>query len=90
MMRIAVIGYLVIGLPIVLMHVLPGAGDTIPPMIFSLVIGWGVQLPLVIFLRKVGDLGVYGVRWAMLSEFVLGAVAFGLYFYTGRWKRKKV
>jgi Na+-driven multidrug efflux pump len=89
-LRIAVAGYVVIGLALSLMHMLTGAGDTVPPMIISVAIGWGVQLPLAYFLPKVGNLGVYGVRWAIVSEFVFGAIAYLIYFRTGRWKRKKV
>lgn len=88
--RIAVSGYVVMGFTSTLMNVLSGAGDTVPPMIFSLITAWGVQLPLAFFLPKVGDLGVYGVRWAISSGFIIGSVLFLVYFRTGRWKRKKV
>jgi Na+-driven multidrug efflux pump len=73
-----------------LMNVLSGAGDTVPPMIFSLITAWLVQLPLAFFLPKVGDLGVYGVRWAISSGLIVGSVAYLIYFRTGRWKRKRV
>ena len=88
--RIAVSGYVLMGFTSTLMNVLSGAGDTIPPMIFSLFTAWLVQLPLAFFLPKVGDLGVYGVRWAISSGFIIGSVLFLVYFRTGRWKRKKV
>jgi Na+-driven multidrug efflux pump len=88
--RIAVAGYVLMGFTSTLMSVLSGAGDTIPPMIFSLITAWGVQLPLAFFLPKVGDLGVYGVRWAISSGFIVGSVAYLAYFRTGRWKRRRV
>jgi Na+-driven multidrug efflux pump len=88
--RIAITGYVLMGFTSTLMSVLSGAGDTIPPMIFSLITAWGVQLPLAFFLPKVGDLGVFGVRWAISSGFILGSVLFLVYFRTGRWKRKRV
>lgn len=88
--RIAVTGYVVMGFTSTLMSVLSGVGDTIPPMIFSLITAWVVQLPLAYFLPKVGDLGVFGVRWAMSAGFMVGSVLFLVYFRTGRWKRKKV
>ena len=89
-LRIAVVGYMVMGFTVSLMSTLSGAGDTVPPMIFSLVSIWVLQLPLAYFLPKVGDLGVYGVRWAIVSGLLFGAVAYLLYFRTGRWKRKRV
>ena len=88
--RIAVTGYVVMGFTSTLMSVLSGAGDTVPPMIFSLITAWVVQLPLAYFLPKVGDLGVFGVRWAMSAGFVVGSVLFLAYFRTGRWKQKRV
>ena len=89
-LKIALAGYLVLGLIIVLMQCLSGVGDTLPPMVFSLVILWVVQLPLAYFLPRVTDLGIYGVRWAMVSGMLVGAVAFTTYFRMGRWKRKQV
>ncbi len=88
--RIAVTGYVLMGFTATLMSVLSGAGDTVPPMIFSLITAWGVQLPLAFFLPKVGDLGVFGVRWAMSAGFIVGSMLFLAYFRTGRWKRKRV
>jgi len=89
-MRIAVAGYVVMGFTSALMSALSGAGDTVPPMVFSLVTIWLIQLPLAYFLPKVGDLGVYGVRWAIASGLFFGAIAYVAYFRTGRWKRKRV
>jgi Na+-driven multidrug efflux pump len=88
--RIAVAGYVVMGFTSTLMNVLNGAGDTFFPMVISLIAGWVLQVPLAFFLPKVGDLGVYGVRWAISSGFIIGSVLFLVYFRTGRWKRKRV
>jgi len=88
--RIACAGYVVMGFMASLMNALSGAGDTLPPMLVSLVIVWVVQLPLAFLLPQVTDLGVYGIRWAMVAGMVSGAVAFLIYFRTGRWKRKRV
>lgn len=35
------------------------------------------------------NLGVYGVRWAMVTGQLLRAIIYPLYFSSGRWKRKK-
>jgi putative MATE family efflux protein len=88
--KIAVAGYIVLGLQSVLMQSISGAGDTVPPMLISVVIVWAVQLPMAYFLPKVGDLGVYGVRWAISAGMIVGSVAFLLYFRLGRWKQKRV
>ncbi len=89
-LRIAVVGYSVLGLVIVLQQCLSGAGDTLPPMIFGLATLWLVQLPLGYFLPKVTDLGVHGVRWAMVAGIFVGTAASTIYFRMGRWKQKQV
>jgi len=89
-LRIATVGYLVLGLVIVFMQCLSGVGDTLPPMLISLVIIWVVQLPLAYLLPRVTEIGVYGVRWGMVAGMLVGATAFVTYFRLGRWKRKQV
>lgn len=89
-LRIAAAGGFVQGFTGVLQNSISGAGDTVPPMVVSLVAMWVVQFPLAYFLPQVTDLGVYGVRWAMVASVVIGAVFYTIYFRMGRWKRKKV
>jgi putative MATE family efflux protein len=89
-LRIAAVGYLVMGLSSVLGQSISGAGDTLPPMLIGLLTMWGVQLPLAFLLPRLTDLGVYGVRWAMVTSVVVGATAIITYFRLGRWKRKEV
>jgi Na+-driven multidrug efflux pump len=89
-LRIAVAGYVVLGIGNVLSQALNGTGDTVPPMVISLVASWAVTLPLAYFLPRVMDLGVLGVRWGLVGGLLVLAVASAAYFRLGRWKRKKV
>jgi putative MATE family efflux protein len=89
-LRIATAGYVMLGVIASFMQCLSGAGDTIPPMIIGLVILWVVQLPLAFFLPRSTDLGVDGIRWAMVAGMVVGGIAYTIYFRMGRWKRKQV
>jgi Na+-driven multidrug efflux pump len=59
-------------------------------MIFSIAMIWVVLLPLAFLLPRVADLGVYGVRWAIVVSAFAGAISFIAYFLLGRWKAKKV
>lgn len=88
--RIAVAGYLAVGIYTVLQNGLNGAGDTLPPAGITLLTTWLVQVPLALFLPSFTGLGAYGVRWGILTGWVVSAVAFLLYFRLGRWKRKRV
>jgi Na+-driven multidrug efflux pump len=89
-LRISVAAYLVLAFTTILQQCISGAGDTLPPMVISLPSIWLIQVPLAVFLPRVGGLDVYGVRWAMVASAILGMVAYTIYFRAGRWKRKKV
>ena len=89
-LKIAIAGYLGMSIVYVLQYCITGSGDTMPPMIINLATLWVMQLPLVFLFSRYTDLGVYGVRWAIVIGIVMGAIAFIIYFWSGRWKRKKV
>ena len=89
-LRIAAVGFFVLGFIVVFMLFLSGVGDTVPAMFFEMVPTWGVMLPLVFFLPRVTDLGVYGIRWAIVANMAVGAAVYLAYFALGRWKRKRV
>jgi putative MATE family efflux protein len=89
-LRIEIVSYLVFGLVVVLSQCLNGVGDTAIPMITTLLTMWLVQVPLAYFLPRITGLGVYGVRWAIVTAIVMRAIIYTAYFRSGRWKRKKV
>jgi Na+-driven multidrug efflux pump len=89
-LRIGAAGYLLVGFVIVMQFCISGAGDTIPPMIFSLVMVWVVQIPLAYILPEATGLGIYGVRWAIVISLAVSAIIHTVYFKLGRWKRKRV
>ena len=90
LLRISAPGLLFAAVGIVLSRAVSGAGDTVPPMVFTLIGLWAVQVPLAYVLAYHTPLGVNGV-W--LSGPVSGLALMSMtsaYFFTGRWKRKKV
>jgi len=89
-LRIAVVGYVVTGFIGVLQQCISGAGDTIVPMVVSLLAIWLIQLPLAFLISRNTSLGVYGIRWAIVASSVVNAIAYTTYFRMGRWKRKEV
>lgn len=89
-LRIAIIGYLGMNIVYVLQNSISGSGDTVPPMLITLATLWVVQLPLAFLLSRFTNKGVYGIRWAIVVGYVMGAVVYIIYFWQGRWKRKKV
>ena len=89
-MRIAAVGYFVLASIAIFKHLLGGAGDTVPAMIFEVGHLWVVMLPLAFLLPGFHNLGVYGIRWAIVIGVYAGAAAYLIYFQMGRWKLKSV
>ena len=89
-LRINIVSYIVFGFVVVLVSCLNGVGDTIMPMFTNLATMWFVQLPIAYFLPKVTELGVYGIRVAIVTAVVLRAFIYIVYFRRGSWKNKKV
>ena len=89
-MRIEIVSDLTFGLVVVLSTCLNGVGDTLIPMITTLVTMWGVQIPMAYFLPKITNLGVYGIRWGIVTAIIFRAAIYTIYFKLGRWKRIRV
>lgn len=89
-LRIDIVSYMVFGIVVVLMHCLNGMGDTMVPMFTTLATMWLIQVPMAYILPKTTDMGVYGVRWAIVTAIAIRAVTYSLYFKNGRWRRKAV
>ncbi len=62
-----------------------GAGDTVFPMLVTLLSLWVVRVPLSVFLSR--SLGTDGVWWSMPIAWGLGAALNTAYYLTGRWRR---
>ena len=89
-LKIAIVSYFLMAICAVLYQCLIHVGDTLPPLVIILPAVWLVQFPLAYFLPEVTNLGVYGVRWAMVVSLAVAAVAYIVYFKQGRWKQKMV
>lgn len=89
-LRIDIVNYMVFGIVVVMMHCLNGMGDTMIPMLTTLTTMWLVQVPMAYILPQTTDLGVYGVRWAIVTAIAMRAVIYSVYFRHGRWRRKVI
>lgn len=86
-LRIVAPCYLLFALMFVSAGVVNGAGQTVVPMILTLVSLWVVRVPLAWFLSQRTPLGTKGIWIAMAAGFaVTGTVGF-LYYLSGRWKK---
>ena len=89
-LKIQIVSYLMFGLVVVLMQCLNGVGDTVIPMLTTLLSMWLVQVPLSFYLSRFTTLDVYGVRWGIVSAIVVRGLIYAAYFKSGWWKRKRV
>ncbi len=65
-----------------------GAGDTVFPMLATLLSLWIARIPLSLFLSR--SMGIDGVWWGIPIAWVLGTVLNVVYYFTGRWRRMRV
>ncbi|MDR1065789.1 MAG: MATE family efflux transporter [Oscillospiraceae bacterium] len=94
MQRIMVWCYLAMSLTQASGGVLRGAGDTFPVMCFTIIGTVFMRMPMAYFMVRASKSAEFpagnpaGVYWSMLICFTLVAGACGVYYATGRWKRK--
>jgi len=89
-LRIATAAYILQGVSIAIMMTISGVGDTVPPMVVMMLANWAIQVPLAFFLPRITDLGVFGVRWAIVAAAIFRMLIYTIYFRLGMWKRKNV
>ena len=89
-LRIQAIGFIVVAPSRVFNQSFSTAGDTVTPMLVTLLTVWGVQQPLAYVLPRITGLGEYGVALApVIAGFSRNLIYFP-YFFWGPWLRKKV
>jgi len=88
--RIGSWSYALIGVIVVFLTCLNGAGDTVPPMLIMAGCLWLIGIPLAFFLPRATGMSVYGLRWMLQSIAVLTAAGFVVYYQSGRWKTRKI
>ena len=89
-LKIQIFGYILWGGVIALSMCLNGAGDTTITMVTNLTAMWGVAITLAFILSRYTDLGVNGIRWAMVIGIAARAIIYTAYFKSGRWQHKRV
>ena len=86
--RILSLSFVFLALSIVLGRAMNGAGDTLSPMVITLVTLLGLRIPLAGGLSR--ELGTNGIWLGMALSDVANGVITTLWFSRGKWKEKKV
>ncbi|HEY95911.1 MAG TPA: MATE family efflux transporter [Dehalococcoidia bacterium] len=89
-LRIQIVGYIFWGLVTSLSMCLNGVGDTVITMVTNLTTMWGFAITMAYVLSQHTNLGVYGIRWAIVGGIVIRAIIYSTYFKIGRWQKKQV
>ena len=89
-LRIKALDFAFMGVLQVMLGAYRGAGSTKTAMAFSIVTLWLGRVPAVYLLAVVADLGPTGIWIGMAVGNVVGAIAAGLWFTRGTWKRTVV
>ena len=96
MMKILAVGYIAMAVTQSLSGIMRGAGDTVTPMLVSLLTTVVVRVPLaygLAYLTRTEELpqGRYESLWiSLLASWVLGAAITFVFYKLGRWKKKAV
>lgn len=67
-----------------------GSGNTWPPTVIAVVVEWGIQIPLILFVIHVLRTSELGVWWAMFAASCFEVMLTFIWFQKGRWKDKVV
>lgn len=80
--------YVVFSAMFVLHGAMRGAGDTIFPMIVTLLSMWVIRIPVAIWLSN--HYGAEGIWWSIPIGWSAGLLISLIYFSSGKWKGKKL
>ena len=87
-LHIVGIFYWIVAIMFMVQGVTRGTGDTVIPMLISLLTLWVFRVPLAHYLS--GLIGPDGIWWAIPLGWGFGGVASLVYYLMGRWKKKSV
>ena len=81
--------YLIFAMMFIFTGVMRGAGETIVPMIITLLSLWLVRIPIAYFLssRSGSETGIW---WSFPTGWLVGLILAWAYYATGRWKKKVI
>lgn len=80
--------YIIFSTMFIFNGILRGAGDTLIPMIITIIALWAVRLPVSWWLSQ--EIGSFGIWWGIPIAWFFGVTISIFYYKTGRWKKKAI
>jgi putative MATE family efflux protein len=90
MLRIISISLPFVGIYIIMEMTFTGAGNNVPPMVFGVITGWVLEIPLIYGALKILDAGPVGIWWALTISSIIGISACFWWFRKGNWINVRV
>ncbi len=89
-LRVVSLFYIPAAFSIVLGRALQGAGDTLSPMVTTILGLWGLQVPLAIILPRYFTPATDGIWWSVAVAMTANGLMVAFWFQQGKWKHKRV
>jgi len=89
-LKIVSLAYIFLGLNFLLSGILRGAGEIWVNTLITVLIFYGIRVPLAAYLSSKPAFGSTGIWIAIALSFTIGSMLNGGYYATGRWKRKEL
>ncbi|MBU1699262.1 MAG: MATE family efflux transporter [Candidatus Eisenbacteria bacterium] len=89
-LRIQAISFPFFAAFIMMEEIYAGAGDTVPPMFFGILLEWILMIPVVIIGTRWLGFGPSGVWWSITLSVILATLFFFIHYRRGTWLTKKV
>jgi putative MATE family efflux protein len=89
-LRVVSLFYIPAAFSIVLGRALQGAGDTVTPMVTTILGLWGLQVPLAILLPYYFTPATDGIWWSVAVALTANGLMVAVWFQRGKWKTRKV
>ena len=90
LLRILAISLPMVGVYIIMEMAFSGAGDNLPPMIFGIITGWVLEIPMIYIALNVLNMGPIGIWWSLTISSIIGISLFFWWFTKGHWLEKRV
>jgi putative MATE family efflux protein len=89
-LKIVSLAYIFLGLNFLIAGILRGAGEIWVNTMITILIFYGIRVPLAAYLSSKTAYGSSGIWIAIALSFTIGCFLNGGYYATGRWKRKEI
>ena len=89
-LRVVLPFFVFAALGIVMCRALNGAGETLAPMILTVITLWGLQVPLAILFSRLWQPATLGIWWAIAIAMAVNGLLMAAWFEKGKWKTQLV